>query len=137
MFGRHASRADTGQKLLLLRKVVSVGRVSFADVFPKILSYGAGFARHIHDACGYGWRIGDVHCEWPSLVAAKDQEIARLENVYRTVLHSSGVEVIKGRGVLLNPHTVEVSGRRLTAQKILLAVGGRPFVPSFQAASML
>ena len=97
----------------------------------KILAYGAGFARHIHDARGYGWHIGDAHCDWSSLVTAKDREIARLEDVYRKLLQSSGVEVINGRGVLLDPHTVDVSGQRLTAQKILLAVGGRPFVPSF------
>src|SRR5207253_2162578 len=37
--------------------------------------------------------------------------------------------VEEGRGVLVDPHTVEAAGRRYTAETILIATGGHPIVP--------
>ena len=132
--GVRASRLASGYgaKVAIVEESRVGGTCVIRGCVPKkILSYGAGFARHLRDAQGYGWRVGESRCEWSSLMAAKDQEIERLENVYRTTLQSSGVEIVNGRGRILDPHTVEVSGQRLTTQRILLGVGGRPFVPSF------
>ncbi|NKD76182.1 glutathione-disulfide reductase [Haematospirillum sp. H1815] len=95
----------------------------------KLLIYGAEFARSFQDACGYGWAVGDVHLDWPALVASKNRELDRLEAVYRNTLKSNHVELVEGRGRLVDPHTVEVNGRRMTAQRILVAVGGWPVLP--------
>ena len=67
--------------------------------------------------------------DWPSLIAAKDNEIGRLSQIYITMLKNSGVEIIDGRGIVVDPHTVEVAGHRYTADKIMIAVGGHPTVP--------
>lgn len=96
----------------------------------KLLIYGAEFARHLQDARGYGWDIGDARFDWPTLVAVKNRELDRLEAVYRNTLKSNHVELVEGRGKLVDPHTVEVNGRRMTAQRILVAVGGWPVLPS-------
>jgi glutathione reductase (NADPH) len=42
----------------------------------------------------------------------------------------SKVQVIEGRAVLIDPHTVEVAGKRVTAKHILIATGGRPERPN-------
>src|SRR5205823_1456268 len=39
------------------------------------------------------------------------------------------VELIEGRGVLVDPHTIEIDGRAYTADKILVAAGSHPTVP--------
>ena len=96
----------------------------------KLLVYGAQFADAFADAAGFGWSVPPAAFDWPSLIAAKDQEIGRLSQIYINMLNNSGVEILDGRGVVVDPHTVEVAGRRYTADKIMIAVGGHPTVPN-------
>jgi len=97
---------------------------------PKKLLY---YASHLHDelvdAAGYGWEIGEPKVDWAKLVAAKDRELARLEGVYRELLRKNGVQIHEGRGRVVDPHTVEIEGRRVTAARILVATGGWPTLP--------
>ncbi len=95
----------------------------------KLLVYGAHFADDLHDAAAYGWRLSGKTFDWPSLIAAKNTEIDRLEGIYRKLLSDSGVKLIEGRGKLVDPHTIEVAGTRYTAANILIATGGRPVTP--------
>ena len=95
----------------------------------KLLVYGAQFADAFADAAGFGWTVPPAQFDWPSLIAAKDKEIGRLSQIYINMLKNSGVEIIDGRGVVADPHTVEIAGRRYTADKILIAVGGWPETP--------
>ncbi len=95
----------------------------------KLLVYGAQFADAFADAAGFGWTVPPAHFDWPSLIAAKDNEIGRLSQIYINMLNNSGVEMIDGRGIVCDAHTVEVAGQTYTADKILIAVGGHPTVP--------
>src|SRR5919108_129875 len=96
----------------------------------KLLVYGAQFADAFADAAGFGWSVAPPRFDWPSLIAAKNKELDRLEQIYINMLKNSSVEIIEGRGVLIDPHTVEVGGRRHTAETILIATGGHPTVPN-------
>src|SRR6202011_2934425 len=95
----------------------------------KLLVYGAQFADAFADAAGFGWTVPVPSFDWPALIDAKDREIERLSQIYRTMLKNSGVELIEGRGVLVDPHTIELNGRHYTADKIMIATGGHPTVP--------
>ncbi|MDT8410048.1 MAG: glutathione-disulfide reductase [Wenzhouxiangellaceae bacterium] len=95
----------------------------------KLLVFASQFREAFEDAAGYGWTVEPPSFCWPDLVAAKEREITRLEAVYGRLLENAGVTVHAGRGVLREPHVVDVDGRRITAEKILIAVGGRPFRP--------
>jgi glutathione reductase (NADPH) len=95
----------------------------------KLLVYGAQFADAFADAAGFGWTVPPPSFDWPSLIAAKNAELDRLEQIYRTMLKNGKVELIEGRGVVTDPHTVEVDGRSYTADKIMVAAGGHPTVP--------
>ncbi len=79
-------------------------------------------------ARGYGWRV-DGTLDWSALMAAKRAELARLERVYEHMLEQADVTLVRGRGTLVDPHTVEVEGRRFRARRILVATGGRPYLP--------
>jgi glutathione reductase (NADPH) len=72
----------------------------------KLLVYAAHVREEIEDAAGYGWTIPGPKFDWPTLVAQKDREIARLEAAYRKLLASAGVEIIEGRARFLDPHTL-------------------------------
>ena len=95
----------------------------------KLLVYGAQFADAFADAAGFGWTVPVPSFDWPALIEAKDKEIGRLSQIYINMLNSSGVEIINGRGIVVDPHTIEVNGRRYTAENILVAVGGWPETP--------
>jgi len=93
----------------------------------KLLVFASQFSEAFEDAAGYGWRVGETSFCWTDMVAAKEREITRLEGVYGKLLANAGVEVYPGRGTLLDEHTVLVGERRISAERILIAVGGRPY----------
>ena len=95
----------------------------------KLLVYGAHIADEIEDARGFGWTIPAARFDWPSLIAAKNKEIARLNNIYIELLAKSGVTLIEGRGRLLDAHTIQIGDKQVTAERILIATGGHPVVP--------
>ena len=96
----------------------------------KLLVIGAHFGDAFDDAGGFGWTIDGARHDWPAMIAAKNKELNRLEAIYRNLLKNAGNALIEGRGVLADPHTVEVGGKRITAEKILVATGGWPVVPN-------
>jgi glutathione reductase (NADPH) len=103
----------------------------------KLLVYASHLRDELEDAAGYGWSLGGTPTlDWARLIAAKDAELDRLNAIYLRLLASSGVETIEGRGVLVDPHTVEVRGRRYTAERILISTGGSPHVPDVPGAEL-
>jgi glutathione reductase (NADPH) len=78
--------------------------------------------------------------DWPTLIANKDKEIARLETVYRSNLEKAGVEIVKSRAVIEDETTVRLlaSGARVRCGHILVATGAAPFIghpiPGFEHA---
>ena len=95
----------------------------------KLLVYAAHFAEDFADAQGFGWTVPPAEFSWPKLIAAKNKEITRLSGLYENNLRSSRVAVIHGAARLVDAHTVAVNGQQLTAEHILIATGGTPFVP--------
>lgn len=103
--------------------------VNVGCVPKKLLVYGAHFSEDFAHAAGYGWRVDAPDLDWPTLIANKNREIARLNGIYRDLLLNSGVALHEGHARLLDAHTVEVNGRQITAGHILIATGGWPQVP--------
>jgi glutathione reductase (NADPH) len=95
----------------------------------KLLVYGSHFRHEFEDAAGYGWSVPETKLDWAKLQAAKDKELDRLNGVYKRLLRDSGVQLIEGRGRVVDPHTVEVAGKRYTAANILIATGSRAQLP--------
>lgn len=95
----------------------------------KLLAYAAHFSEDFEDAAGFGWTVGEHSFSWPRLIAAKDREIDRLNQVYLKLLEQSGVELISRRGRFLDNHTVQVGDRSIRAERILIATGAHPWLP--------
>lgn len=94
----------------------------------KLYVYASTFSEAFEDAQGYGWTVGETSFDWPSLVAAKEAEITRLEGLYKKGLIGNGVELFQTRAELRGPHEVwlKAEDRTVTAERILIAVGGTP-----------
>ena len=93
----------------------------------KLLVYAARFRGEFEDAAGYGWTLAQPSFDWPTLIANKDREIARLEAAYTATLEKAKVAIVKSRARLADAHTVELAnGQRIRAAYILIATGSRP-----------
>jgi len=124
MSAQYGARVAIVEERYLGGTCVNVGCVP-----KKLLVYGAHVHEELEDAAGFGWSVPPATFDWPTLIRNKNAEIKRLNGAYESVLSKAGVRILDGRGVLLDPHTVEVNGKRHTAAHILVATGGWPMKP--------
>jgi len=102
----------------------------------KLFAYAAHYREDFEVAKSFGWTLGDASFDWKALLANKDREIARLNGVYESVLEKAGVTILRARATVVDPHTVEVDGRRFTARHILVATGSWPTVPGIPGCEL-
>jgi glutathione reductase (NADPH) len=96
----------------------------------KLMVYASEFSHAFETARGFGWTVENARFDWEQFLAEKDKEIARLSGIYVRNLENAGAELVHGKARLVDAHTVEIAGRgRATADKILIATGGRPWMP--------
>lgn len=110
--------------------------VNLGCVPKKLMMYGSRYPSHAQDAAGFGWEMPPPTLRWSQLMHNKNREIRRLNGVYQRLLDNAGATLIRGRGALLDEHTVTVDGARYTAHYILICTGGRPFVPPVPGAEL-
>jgi len=121
--------AFAGAKVALAEEWRMGGTCVIRGCIPKkLLVYASQFKENIMDAAGFGWSFGECKFDWPTLIANKDREIARLEGLYTTNVEKTGATIFYDRAVFEEPHTLLLtkSGKRVTACKILIATGNRP-----------
>ncbi len=97
----------------------------------KLFVYASHFSEDFEDAAGFGWQVGARRFDWPTLIANKDAEIARLSALYERGLNNAGAQIIHSRAKLRDAHTIHLSteNRTVSADKILIATGGWPSLP--------
>jgi glutathione reductase (NADPH) len=97
----------------------------------KLFVYASRFSEMFDVAESFGWAV-DASFDWPTLVANKDKEIARLEAAYVAGLEGAGVEIIRDRAIVTDPHRIRLvnAGRELSARYLLIATGGHPRLPN-------
>ncbi|MEM9121476.1 MAG: glutathione-disulfide reductase [Cyanobacteria bacterium P01_F01_bin.56] len=95
----------------------------------KLMMYASRFPEQFHAATGYGWNAVDNKFAWPQLINAVESELKRLNGIYEGMLDRSNVQVFPKYASFLDAHTLDVGGEKVTADKILIAVGGKPVAP--------
>ncbi|KAL9243026.1 hypothetical protein vseg_016966 [Gypsophila vaccaria] len=96
----------------------------------KLLVYASKYAHEFEESHGFGWTYDtDPKHDWSTLIANKNAELQRLTGIYKNILKNANVQLIEGRGKIVDPHTVDVDGKLYSARNILISVGGRPFIP--------
>ena len=108
--------------------------VNVGCVPKKLLAYASDFGPAIQDAKGFGWKIDNVTFDWGTLIANKDIEISRLNGIYETILKNAGVDLIRGYAKFVDAHKLDIDGKIVTADKIMIATGGKPRKPSYKGA---
>jgi glutathione reductase (NADPH) len=120
--------AQHGARVMLAEEYRVGGTCVIRGCVPKkLLVYGSRFRAEFEDAAGYGWTVPHWTFDWPTLIANKDKEIARIEAAYTVMLEKAGIAVVKSRAVVEDAHTVALAGgERVRAATILVATGGAP-----------
>jgi glutathione reductase (NADPH) len=97
----------------------------------KFLVYGAEFSQMFADAPGYGWTVGAASFDWPTLRDNVQKEVTRLSGIYASNLAKAGVTAFEERAEVVDAHTVKLkkSGGEVSAERILIATGGSPYLP--------
>ncbi|WP_017196373.1 glutathione-disulfide reductase [Bartonella birtlesii] len=93
----------------------------------KLYVYASQYAKEFRKSVGFGWKYADPVFNWEKLVAAKNEEISRLEGLFRKGLENNNVHIYKSRAIFIDAHTLELSatGERVRAEKILIATGAK------------
>ena len=127
--------ANHGAKVAIIESVRVGGTCVLRGCVPKkLLVYGAHIAHDLEDAAGFGWNIGSIEHDWAKLIHSKDKELDRLNNIYLNLL--SKVDIINGFGKIISNNEVEINSNIIKANKILIAVGGKPFLPKIKGIDL-
>jgi glutathione reductase (NADPH) len=134
----HAQRAaDYGASAAVVEKGPLGGTcVNVGCVPKKVMWYAAQQAHQFHHAADYGFDIEMRGHDWAGLKARRDAYIKRLNGIYQNNLDKRGVVYIAGRARFVDAHTLDVDGRRVEADRIVVATGGRPTVPDIPGAEL-
>ena len=110
--------------------------VNVGCVPKKVMWYTAQHAHYIEHARDYGFDVVTHGHDWSQLKEARDRYIARLNSIYAGNLTRRGVELIRGTARFLDAKTIDVDGRRYSADRIVIATGGYPIVPRLPGAEL-
>lgn len=108
--------------------------VNIGCVPKKLMVYASDYADAFKGAGGYGWSMENIQFDWNTLIENKDKEINRLNGIYKKMLKNSGVETFDDNATFKDAHTLFIGDKEITADKILIATGGKPRQPSYIGA---
>src|ERR1700752_4754181 len=115
--------AGHGARVMLAEEYRMGGTCVIRGCVPKkLLVYASHIHHEIEDAAGFGWTIPSVTFDWPTLIANKDKEIARLEAAYTAKVEKAGARIVKTRALLEDAHTVRLAtGEKVATKYVLIA----------------
>ncbi|HIL92650.1 MAG TPA: glutathione-disulfide reductase [Cycloclasticus sp.] len=108
--------------------------VNVGCVPKKIMWFAAATADTIHAAKNYGFDASLNSFNWSELKQKRDAYIVRLNGIYANNLNKNSVDSIEGTATFIDTHTIEVNGKRITAERFLIATGGKPSIPDIPGA---
>ncbi len=128
--GKHGKKVAIAESRFYGGTCVNVGCVP-----KKLMTYLAGYNTSAQDSKGYGWHIGETKLDWNTFIKHKNDEISRLNGIYENLLNNAGVEIHWGHAKITGPNSVSVDDKEITAERILIATGGTPFIPNIPGAN--
>lgn len=127
----HGARVAIAEERFWGGTCVNVGCVP-----KKIMVNAAEYGQWSEDAVAFGWDAAPRGFDLAKLAAARDAEVARLNGIYGRLLAGAGATSFDARATFVDAHTLDVGGRRITAERIVIAVGGRAVRPEIPGAEL-
>lgn len=129
--------AEYGARAAVIEKARIGGTcVNVGCVPKKLFWYAANTAEALENAPIFGF-ASQPHqgFDWQKFKAGRDAYIARLNNIYNNNLEKAGIAVYRGEARFTDAKTIVVGSETLTAEHIVIAVGGQPFIPNIDGAA--
>lgn len=127
--------ARYGRKCAVIEKGPLGGTcVNVGCVPKKVMWFAAGIAHTLENAAGYGFSVGDVGFDWAALKQDRDDYVHGINDWYHTYLSDSNIDEIVGTARFVDANTLDVDGRRYSADHIVIAPGGAPTLPDTPGA---
>ena len=125
--------ASQGKKVAVAEERYLGGTcVNVGCVPKKLFVYASQFPELFHASAGFGWSMPQQPIlDWDTLRDNKTAEINRLNGIYNNLIDNSGADLFEARATIAGPHQVLVNGQTYTADTILIATGGWPYIPDF------
>ncbi len=95
----------------------------------KLMVYASRFPKYASESAGYGWKVDPGSFDWTKMITDVNNEVKRLNNIYQRMVDTAEVKIFPVHAKLLDGHTIEVGDEKVTAERILIAVGGKPVKP--------
>jgi glutathione reductase (NADPH) len=129
--------AEYGAKTVVIESGRLGGTCVNVGCVPKKVMWNAsGIALGLADAADYGFGISAGGHDWGVLKQKRDAYIVRLNAIYARNLEAKGVALRQGAARLVDAHTIEVGGERLSAKHVVIATGGLPMIPAIPGAEL-
>ena len=134
----HARRAaEYGAKVAVAEHGPLGGTcVNVGCVPKKVMWYTASHAHHFAHAADYGFDVTVRGHDWNGVKTRRDAYVGRLNSIYEKLLDGSGVDYLAGSARFVDAHTVAIGDTEYTADRIVIATGGRPSVPDIPGAEL-
>lgn len=132
----HAQRAaEYGANAAVVEKGPLGGTcVNVGCVPKKVMWYAAQHAHHFDHLADYGFDVDVRGHDWTGLKQRRDAYIERLNGIYENNLDKRGVTYLAGMARFVDANTVDIDGREVQAERIVIATGARPMVPDIPGA---
>ena len=127
----HGARVGIAEERFWGGTCVNVGCVP-----KKIMVNAAEYGMWAEDAAAFGWSIRKDGFDLATLAARRDAEVARLNGIYGRLLGGAGATSFDARATFIDAHSLDVGGKRITAEKIVVAVGGKATRPDLPGAEL-
>ncbi len=99
----------------------------------KAIIRSAKFLSHVARSAEFGIREASADFDFAAVMERVHEIIRQIEPKDSVERYTGlGVDVVLGEARITSPWTVEVGGRRIRARNIVVATGGRPFVPPIE-----
>ena len=130
--------AEHGAKVGLAEESRMGGTCVIRGCVPKkLMVFASAYPDSLHEARAYGWDVGPAVFDWLAFRTHLHRELDRLEAAYRNTLTNAGVTIHDARATVVDAHRVRLAdGAEFSARHILIATGGRPFVPDFEGSDL-
>jgi glutathione reductase (NADPH) len=127
----HGARVGVAEERFWGGTCVNVGCVP-----KKIMVHAAEYGQWAKEAPAFGWDMETRGHDWATLAAARDAEVERLNGIYARLLGNAGVTSFEARATFIDAHTLDVGGQRVTAERIVIATGGKALRPEIPGAEL-
>ena len=95
----------------------------------KALMHSSDVYRDAKNGAEVGVEVEGLRANRKRIGERKDEVLDTLRNGITGLLIKKKIDIVRGQAMIIGEHTVMVDGMEITAEKILVATGSKPFMP--------